>query len=33
MWETVGHGAVATSNVTKCKEFLRTFTRSPLLMK
>ena len=31
-WEPAGHGAIARGSVTKCWEFLRTFTRSPVGM-
>ncbi len=31
-WEQAGHGAFATGNVTKCREYWRIFTRSPVLM-
>ncbi len=32
-WEPEGHGAIATGSITKCKEFWRTFVRSPVVMK
>ena len=31
-WEPASHGAIATSSVTKCKEFWRTFAHSPVVM-
>jgi hypothetical protein len=31
-WEPTGHGAIATSSITKCQEFWRTFVRSPVVM-
>ena len=31
-WELVGHGAIATNNITECKEFWRTFVRNPVVM-
>jgi hypothetical protein len=31
-WEPTDHGAIATCSITKCKEFWRTFVRSPVVM-
>ncbi len=31
-WEIAGHGAIATCNITKCKEFWRTFVHDPVAM-
>ncbi len=31
-WEPASHGAIATGSITKCKEFWRTFVRSPVVM-
>ncbi len=32
-WEPARHGTIATGSITKCKEFWRTFIRSPVVMK